>query len=639
LASFLKGRSRTEIVFAAVLALWALLSYTRTASGFAVVLGLAAFALGAVLLFRLMRYVARQSIWRLRNRLIVTYLFIGVIPVALIVMLIAIGGYILAGQIAVFLVKSELERREQSLSDPAQVLSWSSPDTQQRILNQMAPFIKSHFPRLEILVHTKADSHFPTDSKIQAPPAGWKDLKGIVEKDGRYYEWVHVLRDNAEVVMIEPLTNRILSELVPHLGQVLLSSQVPGKDGFVLGSEGEEKGRTWIPPAANQFDREVTWASSIPVADWKNPGQMKPYLLVVTTRPSSLMNAIFGEQLDIGQLDIGQLSLIAFLVVAGLFLLVELVSFVIGIRMTKTITGAVHNLYEGTEKVTSGDFTHRIEVRGRDQLAHLTSSFNSMTENLERLFVVEKEKERLQSELEIAKEVQNQLFPKDAPELKTMRLTGVCKPARMVSGDYYDFFCLDHDRVVIAIGDVAGKGISAALLMAAIQSIMRAQLTHMDGVRCLDTALAVSMLNKQLHASTSAAKYATFCFGVYDERTRELAYTNAGHLPPMLVRSDQVELLEVTGTVVGMFPVVKYEERKITLQRGDLLVAYTDGIPEPENEYGEEFGEQRLMDLLLRHQDLESEEIIARVMESVQRWNSAPELPDDMTLLVAKVDR
>jgi sigma-B regulation protein RsbU (phosphoserine phosphatase) len=107
----------------------------------------------------------------------------------------------------------------------------------------------------------------------------------------------------------------------------------------------------------------------------------------------------------------------------------------------------------------------------------------------------------------------------------------------------------------------------------------------------------------------------------------------------MLVRSDQIELLEVTGTVVGMFPVVKYEERKITLQRGDLLVAYTDGIPEPENEYGEEFGEQRLMDLLLRHQDLESEEIIARVMESVRQWTSAPELPDDMTLLVAKVDR
>jgi sigma-B regulation protein RsbU (phosphoserine phosphatase) len=299
----------------------------------------------------------------------------------------------------------------------------------------------------------------------------------------------------------------------------------------------------------------------------------------------------------------------------------------------------VHNLYVGTTKVTSGDFSHRIQVRGRNQLAALSSSFNSMTENLERLFVVEKEKERLQSELEIAKEVQNQLFPKDAPELKTMCLTGVCKPARMVSGDYYDYFCLDHDRVVIALGDVAGKGISAALLMAAIQSIMRAQLTHMDGVHCLDTALAVSMLNKQIYASTSAAKYATFWFGVYDERTRELTYTNAGHLPPILIREGRPELLEVTGTVVGMFPSVKYEQRKIMLKRGDLLVAYTDGIPEPENAYGEEFGEPRLTELLVRYEHLPVAEIIAKVMYAVEQWTCAPELPDDMTLLIAKVDR
>jgi phosphoserine phosphatase RsbU/P len=635
LASFLKGRSRTEIAFAVVLGVWALLTNLHVFPGLSAIVGFAAFVLGAILFFRLVRYIARQSIWRLRNRLIVTYLFIGVVPVVLIVVLVAIGGYILAGQVAVFLVSSELARREESLNDPAQVLSWSAPDSQERILSQMAPFLQSHFPKIEVLVHTKVDTHFPRDARIAPPPPGWKDLKGVVMKDGKYYEWVHLTRDTAEVVMLEPLPNRILSELVPHLGQVLLSAEGNGKANFVLGqAEDEDKGRVWIPPAANQFDREVTWASSIPVADWRKPGQMTSHLLVVTTRPSALMSAIFGEQMDIGQY-----SVFAFLAVAILFGLVELIALVIGIRMTQTITGAVHSLYVGTGKVTSGDFSHRIQVRGRDQLATLSASFNSMTENLERLFVVEKEKERLQSELEIAKEVQNQLFPKDAPELKTMCLMGLCKPARMVSGDYYDYFCLDHDRVVIALGDVAGKGISAALLMAAIQSIMRAQLTQMDGVHCLDTALAVSMLNKQIYASTSAAKYATFWFGVYDERTRELTYTNAGHLPPILIRDGRAELLEVTGTVVGMFPVVKYEQRKLTLQCGDMLVAYTDGIPEPENAYGEEFGEPRLTELLLRYQQLPVEEIIGKVMDSVVLWTSAPELPDDMTLLVAKVDR
>jgi phosphoserine phosphatase RsbU/P len=631
---FLKGRSRIEIAFAVVLALWVTLSFAHILPGFSVVLGLLAFLLGAVLLFRLIRYAARQTIWRLRNRLIVTYTFIGIIPVILILILVMMGGYIIAGQMAIFLVSSELERRVQSLNDPAQILSWSAPDTQERVLNQMVPYIKTHFPRIEILVHTKMDSRFPADRKLTPPPPGWKDVRGVMVKGRRYYEWVHVVRDNAEVVMMEPLTNRVLSELVPNLGQVLLLGTGQGANGFVLNADEEEKGRVFIPPAVNQFDREVNWASSLKVSDWDHPGQSKAYFLTITTRPSALLAAIFGEQLEIGQN-----ILIAFLGVAGLFLIVELISLVIGIRMTRTITGAVHNLYEGTAKVTAGDFTHRIRVNGRDQLAALTSSFNSMTENLERLFLVEKEKERLQSELEIAREVQNQLFPKDAPELKTMGLIGVCKPARMVSGDYYDFFCLDHDRVVLALGDVAGKGISAALLMAAIQSIMRAQLTHMDGVQCLDTALAVSMLNKQIYASTSAAKYATFWFGVYDERTRVLTYTNAGHLPPILVRHGKAELLEVTGTVVGMFPSVKYEQRSIPLQYGDLLCAYTDGIPEPENAYGEEFGEQRLQDMLVRYHELPPAEIIAKVMQAVEQWTNAPELPDDMTLLVARVDR
>ena len=261
--------------------------------------------------------------------------------------------------------------------------------------------------------------------------------------------------------------------------------------------------------------------------------------------------------------------------------------------------------------------------------------------------MVEKEKERLQSELEIAKEVQNQLFPKDTPTLRTMELTGLCKPARMVSGDYYDFLCLDHKRVALAIGDVAGKGISAALLMASIQSIMRTQLTAGSSAlaaaangrptQVFSTAHAVSQLNTQLYASTSPEKYATFCFGIYDEDRRMLSYTNAGHLPPILIRGESATLLEVTGTVVGAFPKMQYEERSIALHSGDMLVAYTDGIAEPENEYGEEFGADRLTDLLLRYQNECSHELIARVMESVQQWTHATELFDDMTVLVARI--
>jgi sigma-B regulation protein RsbU (phosphoserine phosphatase) len=339
-----------------------------------------------------------------------------------------------------------------------------------------------------------------------------------------------------------------------------------------------------------------------------------------------------------------------FLLVAGLLLLVWLVSFIMGVSLTRTITSAVHNLYEGTERVKGGDFSHRISVEGNDQLAELGRSFNGMTENLQRLIVVEKEQERLKSEIEIAREVQSQLFPRSSPLMKTIELTGVCHPARMVSGDYYDFVRLGDSNLALAIGDVAGKGISAALLMAAIQSIMRTQLTAGVSLHAVaasgggngkaDTVFSaadlVSQLNKQVYANTSAEKYATFFFGLYDDNSRMLTYTNAGHLPPIVMRGGQAERMEVTGTVVGAFPFAAYQEETVQLRQGDLLVAFTDGIVEPENEYGEAYGEDRLIDLLGRYGQRESKEIIARVMETVEQWTGTSELFDDMTIVVAR---
>jgi sigma-B regulation protein RsbU (phosphoserine phosphatase) len=256
------------------------------------------------------------------------------------------------------------------------------------------------------------------------------------------------------------------------------------------------------------------------------------------------------------------------------------------------------------------------------------------------LIVVAKEKERLESEIEIARGVQNQLFPKAAPEMKTIQLSGNCQPARMVSGDYYDFLCLPDGNVAIAIGDVAGKGIAAALLMASIQSIMRTQLTSGLPLRPNGKGGAVSRmveeLNRQLYINTAPEKYATFCFGLYDEEEKTFTYTNAGHLPPILLHDGQPQTLEVTGTVVGLFPTMQYEERQVLMQPGDILLAYTDGIVEPENVYGEEFGVERMMELVVKYQKEASDEIIARIMEAVPHWTGSSELSDDMTVVLAR---
>jgi len=365
----------------------------------------------------------------------------------------------------------------------------------------------------------------------------------------------------------------------------------------------------------------------------------------MTTRPSAVLRTVFSNGIEMGQL-----ATFGFLFVFFLLLLVQLVSWVIGISLTRTVTGAVHGLYEGTLRIAKGDFSWRIPVKGNDQLAELGRSFNNMTAQIENLVVIAKEKERLQSEVEIATDVQNQLFPRSAPIMRTIELMGVCHAARMVSGDYYDYLCLPDGNLAVAIGDVAGKGISAALLMASIQSIMRTQLaaglarsaavgnghvtTHVS------TSSIVAQLNRQLYASTAPEKYATFFFGVYDEQMRVLTYTNAGHLPPLLLRrgasGSPSQVLEVTGTVVGLFPAMRYEEQTVEIQSGDLLVAYTDGITEPENAYGVEFGIDRLAETAWRHQNCEPKEIVAKIMEAVTHWSTAPELPDDMTVVIAR---
>jgi sigma-B regulation protein RsbU (phosphoserine phosphatase) len=337
---------------------------------------------------------------------------------------------------------------------------------------------------------------------------------------------------------------------------------------------------------------------------------------------------------------------IFFLIVGILFLIAEAIAFMIGISLTRTITGAVHELYEGTVRVTKGDWGHRIPIGGKDQLAELSVSFNDMTANMERLLVVEKERERLQTELEIAREVQNQLYPKRLPDVESLRLTAVCNPARMVSGDYYDYQQIGDTNVAIVVGDVAGKGISAALLMATVQSSFRAQLRGSlelaagagnEGVRVsVSTSRVVSHLNQQLHADTAPEKYATFFLGVYDEGTKSITYTNAGHLPPILIREGKPTLLEVNGMVVGAFPFAKYNESRVQLQPRDLLVFYTDGITEPEDAYGEMFGEERLTDLLIRNADRDEGEIVRLITDAVRQWTGTDELQDDMTLLLVR---
>ena len=635
-------RWRLERIFALLFILWAILALTQAPAWTTTLPEIGLFVAGSVLAFRYVRTGIRRTIWRLRNRLIVTYIFIGVVPVLLIVLLIGIGSYIIFGQVADYLITTEIERRTDSLSAAAEGLTQvPGAVLDERIEEAGSRLSKRFYPDIEILVARGRERfRYPAASTLDAPPRPWGDFAGLVERGGRHFDMAYVKRDGVEVTLLAPITPDVLSNMVPGMADVQFIDVATGLHVEKANPDPKIRAGRHLPPQANHLDFEIMWLSHPKMPDWNHPDRQHTALISITTRPSAVIAAVFGRSFDTEQV-----SLILFLVVAGIFLVVELVSILIGISLTRTVTGAVHEIYEGTRRVTTGDFSHRINVNGKDQLAELGHSFNSMTENLERLIVVAKEKERLESEIEIARGVQNQLFPKAAPAMKTIQLSGSCLPARMVSGDYYDFLCLPDGNVAIAIGDVAGKGIAAALLMASIQSIMRTQLTagvpnasrgNGDPRWCGSVSQMVGELNRQLYANTAPEKYATFCFGLYEEEHQTFTYTNAGHLPPILLHAGQAQLLDVTGTVVGAFPKIQYEERTIAMAPGDILVAYTDGIVEPENVYGEEFGAERMTDLVMKYQTEASDEIIARIMEAVPQWTGASELSDDMTVVLAR---
>jgi len=518
----------------------------------------------------------------------------------------------------VYMVDNELQRRIASLTGPVEGLVRFLGAERGLSAAELAPTIESRFPRFEMLIRGQTEERYPPESSLMPPPEEWQHASGLVVKDKRAFAWLHERNRGNEVTVVAPLTHDLLSRLIPGLGDVDLIPYT------------SRSAESHLPAKQNPFDMEVTFPYPVQLESWGSPQSSENGILLVSTRFSAVLGTIFGQKLEWAEIAMG-----LFVTVAVMFLLVEMASLYFGVRLSRTITGAVHELYQATLRVKEGDFSYRIPVKGNDQLAELGGSFNTMTGNLGRLIAVAKENERMQSELAIAREVQAQLFPRAAPSLRGLKLAGVCQPARSVSGDYYDFLTISEGAVAFAIGDVAGKGISAALLMAAIQSNMRAQLTATNG-NGISTASLVSNLNRQLYANTAPEKYATFFFALYDDADHVVTYTNAGHLPPLVLRRGGVETLEVTGTVVGAFPSAVYEEQKVTLEPGDILVAYTDGMVEPENVYGEMFGEERLQALLERHAGAESDEIIARAMEAVIQWTGSSELQDDMTMLVAR---
>jgi sigma-B regulation protein RsbU (phosphoserine phosphatase) len=683
----------------------------------------------AALLFSILafRWLKKKLLWRLRNRLIVTYVFIGVIPVVLLVALGFITLYLFAGQFSGFVVTSEISSQLRSLEAVNAAIS-----------NELAARLeRGENPTVESLAGLKKRDRawgrrqvcawyggklMPLSSEKEAattfPPPGFlnKDDNPYAKSIREGLPFHEIVRDQGQlhlrvasvfpirseqltVVTSEPLDKNLVEKLASSLGEVTLyasgiatdeppkdasskateqSNPAPqtslsatperskggfvyrqGRQGITVENDQQDLRPTFtvgtLAAPSGTFDREIQFGTPLRVVDWNTGESERAGALVrVRTLPSVLYSHLFASLGDfaagVGYILLG---------VGIFFLIIEFIALFTGTRMTRTVTRAVAQLHDATKHVDRGDFSHRIPVRSRDQLSELALSFNSMTESIEKLILEQKEKHRLENELAIAQEVQAQLFPRQGAEMESLEVHGFCRPARTVSGDYYDFLNATSHKLILAVGDISGKGISAALLMATIHSAVRAysmesmpqmrepvavgavagsgrlMASWPEGVEVSPGAL-LSLLNHQLYESTPPEKYATLFLGIYDGRSRQLTYSNGGHLPPLLIGEDgTLRRLECGGTVVGLFDNMSYEEDSVELKAGEMFVAYSDGVTEPENDFGE-FGESRLIDLVRENRHLPLAQISQVVTMAVDTWIGDKEQPDDVTLVLAR---
>jgi len=642
-----------------------------------------------------LRWFRNVALWRLRNRLLVTYVFIGVIPVILIAIMAIFAGYLFAGQFAALLARNEMDSEINALQAVNSTIAAELDATMreggqvsENTVNAVLSGAKSQFAHTEVRAWYKgkplvAKSAKNQTSAVAFPAWAGSGFAGVAVDDQKLYiRAVSVNpRGGAPLVVISslPLDSATLSEIVGDLGQIRLlagsqrirtgdgsfninvSDNESGSDDKVFASTTRIEGGA-PPRAKGALDRPVTFGTLLPVHDWSN-GEETQILVQVSTVTSVLYERLFST---FSRLAEG--IRVVLIVLAIFFAILELFALVIGLGLTRTITRSVASLYHGTQWVNRGDFSQRIQVRSRDQLAALEGSFNSMMASLEKLIAEQKEKQRLESELAIAQEVQGQLFPRGDLQFSSLELHGVCRPARTVSGDYYDFLNLGPERLALAVGDISGKGISAALLMATIHSAVRVyefggipdeKVLAAAGVAAISAPRSPQgisgsnfrgnngggiqspsevmwLLNRHLFHSTPAEKYATLFLAIYDGHARKLSYTNAGHLAPIILAPDgSVRRLDCGGTVIGLFEEVSYEQASVPLARGELLIAYSDGITEPENEFGE-FGEARLLEVLRENQNLPLPRLSESVITAVADWTGGGEQSDDITLVLAR---
>jgi serine phosphatase RsbU (regulator of sigma subunit) len=427
---------------------------------------------------------------------------------------------------------------------------------------------------------------------------------------------VPIVRDGALVGSVNAQLN-LPRTLATVLGSAKTSQ---GEIAFAIDSDGGVH-------TPNPNHRQLLEPLNVGALRGSDVRETDEWVIVTREAPS---NVTFGIARPIAQSlqEIRDASMRSLLLGLGVIGLAMLGIVPLARHMTRDLT----TLTAGVERIAGGDFSVQVPVRSRDEFGALATAFNHMARDVAHRQQLVVERERLQRELELCRRIQTEMLPHTSLRLGLTEVKGISIPAREVGGDFFNYFELPGDQVAVLVGDVSGKGISAALLMANIQATLRARLPLEP-----DLARLTSALDTEIDASTPAGVYATLFLGILDPERKTLRYVNAGHHPQFLIRGDGIEPMPTGGMPVGLFAGQGYIERTVQLADDDLLFFYTDGMVEVENEKTEMFGAERLEALLRVHREKGVGALLERIEQTVREFRGAAEPFDDVTIMALRL--
>ncbi len=620
----------------------------------------------------------RRFLWRVRRKLILSYVFLGFVPVALIALFVLAGGFILHANVSGYLFQSGLQ---DLIEDVETVASTSVQEingqlvASQVVLTRKYSLLAERYRGLSLAVvpvvpavsavsvNTPGQGpvaaagdwgHMapPADTPAWLVPGGFSGLLTMVpegatigesEAERLLIRAVVPLPGDTHVVLVDlpvdtDIAARLDEQTTVRLRGVAVAVDAEGAQP-VLGRAPPESGDDALDDDGGGWLGMFRWTVlTVDFTDWNtgNAGRVSMSLDAPVGKVYEHIRSVQSSDLALNIFDV-------LVVLAFLLLCVQGVALFFGIGLGRQITSAVHELFEGTERVQQGDFTHRIQLESRDQLGALGESFNRMSASIEHLLHVQREKQRMDDELRIAHEIQTSLLPDRPPAYPGLSIADMCVPAKEVGGDYYDFFELGPRQLGILVADVAGKGTSAALYMAELKGLMLA-LSHEER----SPKKLLTRVNRLLADHLDNRSFITMTYGVIDLDARTLVHARAGHTPLIVVSercADVAEVIVPNGMVLGLrLPGASdrfeslLEEHTLPLTPGDVIVFYTDGITEAMNVDDDLFGDDALGRVVCRHRELDAAGIRERVLRDVHAFVGSAEPHDDMTMVIVKVE-